>query len=189
MKKCMLMILVGLIGFCLGCEKQVQMEETMPVCIDSDSMDHLFSAAESVLTGMQFQIDKSDRQARQIITRPLRGGQFFEFWRSDNATGADVAESSLHSIQRIAEVRFDWADGMACANCRVYVRRLSMPDQPIGAGDASAMFTESSSHLQTLQLQPGVEEQIEWIHFGNDPALEQVILQKIQKAAQRGGQR
>ena len=159
----------------------------MPICMESIPMDLLFSSAESVLTGMQFQIDKADRQAGQIITRPLRRGQFFEIWRQDNATGADVAESNLHSLQRIAEVRFDSEGSLVCTNCRVYVRRLSMPGQPIrGTRSTSYLFTDRSGSWQSLQIAPDIEEQAEWIYLGNDPDLEQAILRKIEKSIGRG---
>ncbi len=188
MKKCVFLIPVGLMVFWAGCHKQAQVEEqkTMPVCLDAVSMDQVFTSAESVLTGMQFQIEKLDRQAGQIITRPLRGGQFFELWRQDNATAADAAESNLHSLQRSAEVRFGKMDSQVCVNCRVLVQRLSLPDQPIlGMGRASGQFTESSRREQRLQVSEKITDQAEWIYMGTDPALEELILRKIERAAGR----
>lgn len=188
MKKYMGLLLIGLAAGLTGCEKQAQVEETLPICLESVSMNQLFTAAESVLTGMHFQIDKSDRQAGQIITRPLRGGQVFEFWRQDNATAADTAEASMQSIQRIAEIRFDQVENSVCANCQVTVRRLSMPDQPIrGSSGIYDLYTESTGRGQGLQMKPEVEQQMEWISLGNDPGLEKLILQKIVKKISRGG--
>ena len=188
MKKWIFLMAIGSVVFSLGCEKQMQLEETMPICLNSVSMDHLFAAAESVLEEMQFQIDKADRETGQIITRPLRGGQFFELWRQDNTTATDTLESSIQSLQRIAEIRFDWTDNMACANCRVYVQRLSVPEQPLaGTSMRSSMLTNSSGTLQRLRMNPQIEEQVEWIYLGDDPALEQVILKKVQRAVSRGG--
>jgi hypothetical protein len=126
------------------------------------------------------------RQAGQIITRPLRGGQFFEVWRQDNATAADAAESNLHSLQRSAEVRFGKMDSQVCVNCRVLVQRLSLPDQPIqGMGRASGQFTESSRREQRLQVSEKITDQAEWIYMGTDPALEELILRKIERAVGR----
>lgn len=187
MKKYVFWIPVGMILVLSGCEKQAQTEETMPICFQAVSMNRLFSEAESVMAGMQFQIDKADRDAGQIITRPLRGAQFFELWRQDNATAADTAEANLQSIQRIAEVRFDQVENSVCVNCRVTVRRLSMPDQPIrGTSGIVDRYTESSGSRQGLQIRPEIEEQIEWIYLGNDPALEQWILRKIEKRLTQG---
>jgi hypothetical protein len=188
MKKYVFLMSVGLMAFWTGCQKQTQVEEqkTMPICLDAVSMDQVFTSAESVLSGMQFQIEKSDRQAGRIITRPLRGAQFFEVWRQDNATAADAAESNLHSLQRTAEVRFEKIENQVCVNCRVLVQRLSLPDQPIrGMGKVSGQFTESSRRRQRLQVSEKVTDQAEWIYMGTDPALEELILKKIERAAGR----
>lgn len=188
MRKCIFWVPVGLLVFWSGCHKQNQVEEqkTMPICLDSAAMDQVFTSAESALTGMQFQIEKSDPQAGQIITRPLRGGQFFEFWRQDNATAAEAAESNLHSLQRTAEVRFEKIGNQICVNCRVLVHRLSLPDQPIrGMGRVSGLFTKSSRREQRLTISKPAAEQAEWIHIGTDPALEERILKKIEQAAGR----
>lgn len=189
MKKSVFWIFTGLMALGSGCQKQAQVEETLPICIEAASMDQVFSSAESVLTGMQFQIEKADRQAGQIITRPLRGGQFFEVWRQDNATAFNTAESNLHSLQRTAEVRFGRMDNEICVNCRVLVRRLSIPDEPIqGMGRASGLFTDGSRREQRLQMSQETVEEAEWSYLDRDQALEEVILRKIEKAVRRGGQ-
>ncbi len=188
MKKSIFFLFLGLLLGLVGCGKEAQMEKTVPICLESVSMNQLFASAERVLREMQFEIDKADQDAGQIITRPLRGGQFFEFWRQDNATAAASAESNLHSIQRIAEVRFDRTANAVCANCRVMVRRLSMPDQPIrGRGGTSGIFTESSRSRQSLQISSEVEGEVDWIYLGEDSALEQRILKKMEKDALGGG--
>ena len=140
MKKRMFCMLGVLAVVLAGCGQEAQVEQTQPICVGAVSTEYLFSTTLGVLKGMQFQIDKADLEARQIITRPLRGGQFFEVWRQDNASGAAGAESNLHSTQRIAEVRFDQSGDLACANCRVIVRRLSMPESSVTGNSGRDMM-------------------------------------------------
>ena len=62
-------------------------------------------AAERVLTRMHFAIEKLDAEQGVVKTRPLRGAQFFEFWRSDNVSSYDCEEANLQSVRRTVELR------------------------------------------------------------------------------------
>ena len=62
-------------------------------------------AAGDVLTRMHFVIEKLDAEQGLVRTRPLRGAQFFEMWRSDNASTFAWEESNLQSIRRAVELR------------------------------------------------------------------------------------
>lgn len=180
------------LGFVLalpaGCASTKQREQTEPICLESVSMDQVFSAAEQILTRMQFAIEKSDIQAGRIITYPLRGAQFFEFWRGDNAGLSDTAEASIQSLQRIAEIRMEAEGNRVCANCRVLVRRLSVPDRPLeGMSRAGGFITDSGTRRQSLQMRQEVLAEAEWIDLGTDPRLEKKILRSIEKEVSRGG--
>lgn len=172
-----------------GCAQRQPLERTEPICLESVSKDQVFSAAERTLTGLRFAIEKSDIQAGQLISYPLRGGQFFEFWRGDNAGLAETAEASLHSLERIAEVRMEAEGERVCVNCRVLVRRLSIPDRPVeGVSRSAGTFTDSGTRRQSLQMQEQVLAEAEWIPLGTDPALEAKILRLIEKTVSRGGE-
>ena len=135
--------------------------------------------AEDVLTDMNFVIEKFDVETGYIKTRPLRGGQGFEFWRTDNASPADAAESNIHSIQRTAWLEFTRRGGKIVAECEVQTRRLSMPERPIlGISYVASLYTGSSQALQSLEMP---SDDFTWIELGPDVALEQKILQQIQE--------
>lgn len=188
MKRHWLWMGIGLAVFGGGCGQSRQLDRTGPICLESVSKEAVFSAAERALAGMQFAIEKSDIQAGQIITFPLRGGQFFEFWRGDNASLADTAEASLHSLQRIAEVRIEAEGDEVCVNCRVLVRRLSVPERPVeGTARAGGIFTEGGIRRQSLQMRQPVLAEAEWVSLGTDPALEAKILRSIEKRVLGGG--
>ncbi|HOT71733.1 MAG TPA: hypothetical protein PLX18_01205 [Anaerohalosphaeraceae bacterium] len=178
---------LGWMMFAGGCASRQQIEPAKPICLKSVSMDQVFSAAERTLVKMQFSIEKADPKVGQIITFPLRGAQFFEFWRADNADALDTAEASIHSLQRIAEVRLESEGEQVCLNCRVLVRRLSLPNRPLeGMSRAGGLFTDSGTRSQSLQMRKDVLAQAEWIYLGTDPALEAKILRAIQETVQRG---
>jgi len=125
------------------------------------------SVSEDVLSRMGFTVEKADAGKGYIRTRPLRGGQFFEFWRKDNASARLLAESSIHSIQRTVELNITEGDNGVQVECDVAV--------------AANMFTASSTSLQRLTINPEQARRMEWIELGSDPALETRILEMIQR--------
>jgi hypothetical protein len=75
-----------------------------------------------------------------------------------------------------------------CVNCRVLVRRLSVPDRPIeGISRAGGTFTDGGTRRQSLQLREQVLSEAEWVSLGTDPELEAKILRLIEKTVMRGG--
>lgn len=148
-------------------------------CIQAD-MTAAMKASRDVLLGMGFQVDKYDVEAGIIRTRPLSGGQFFELWRGDNADSCGIAESSIHSIMRTAEMTFAQGSGNVCIVCEVDVKRLSLPEKPItGTSAAYAMFTRSSSQLMTTRLDTDRTGQVTWLDAGSDGGVARKILEAV----------
>ena len=75
------------------------------LCEDGVTTAEVIQAAEHVLTRMHFAIEKLDAEQGIVKTRPLRGAQFFELWRSDNASSYDCEEANLQSVRRTVELR------------------------------------------------------------------------------------
>jgi hypothetical protein len=176
-------ILACLLVGCAGQKTATQ----QPVCIDAIAKDKLMQTMEKTLVSMQFVIEKYDVENGVIRTRPLRGGQFFEPWRSDNASGFDTAESNLQSVQRTVELSLNSEPTRQCIQCTSTVQRLSLPDEPIeGYLKAPALLTNSDRNKQRLQVDKNRADEMHWIDLGRDEALESKLLDKIQKNIAKG---
>ena len=171
-------LLVGL----AGCGTENQIAQSEPVCLQTADKGRIMEITEDVLTRMNFVIEKYDVETGFVKTKPLRPGQFFEFWRTDNASPAAATEANLHSIRRTAKLKIFEEDGEVCATCEVGIERLSLPDREItGMSWLAGMFTESSQTQQRLTLKPEQQEGMAWIDLGPDAALERKILTLIEK--------
>jgi len=172
----------------VGCAPQQVTTPPQPLTITNLSKPHVMAAAEDVLADMQFTIEKADPEAGYIRTRPLRGGQFFEFWRRDNASSYQGAQSNLHSLQRTAEITISDVPGGVRVDCAVGVRRLSLPENDnVTVSQSAAMFTTSSASLQELHVNPEQAAGMEWIELQPDSALASRILERIrQRIAAKG---
>ncbi|AQT69227.1 hypothetical protein STSP2_02416 [Anaerohalosphaera lusitana] len=164
-----------LVGCSASSRTQVPVE---PLCGISQTKAHAMQVAEEVLTDMRFEIDKLDTEEGVIITQPLRGGQFFEFWRSDNATAQAAANSNLHSLLRQATLTFNETASGLCVDASVQTQRMVIADKPIaGMARLPRYYTGGDARLQELSVS---EAQAEWEEMGHDPALASDILDRIQ---------
>jgi hypothetical protein len=183
------LLIVGVLAALAGGCARVKMMQAQPVCIEAVSQDKLMRACEKMLVAMQFQIEKYDEENGVIRTRPLRGKQFFEFWRSDNAGGFNAAESNFQSLQRTVELTFEMQPPRICVKCEVNTQRLSVPEEPIrGYYYASGLYTGSGTSRQRLTVKERQQGEIRWIDLGRDEALEQKMLAKIQRMVKKGVQ-
>lgn len=176
-----LAILIGLL-LLSGCSSESQIAPNEPVCLQRMDKSRIMEITEDVLVRMNFVVEKYDVETGFVRTKPLRAGQVFEFWRSDNADGAAWAESNLHSLRRTAQLSFSQEGEQVCTTCRVGIERLSLPEREItGMSWLSGMFTDSSRTRQRLTLRPEQQEGMTWIDLGPDLALERKILASIKK--------
>ncbi|MHC5059883.1 MAG: hypothetical protein ACYTFK_02195 [Planctomycetota bacterium] len=165
-----------------GCGNGNQVAPSEPLCLQTRNVGRVMQVTEDVLTRMNFVVEKYDLESGFVKTRPLRGAQAFEFWRSDNAGGSEAAEANLHSIRRTAQLNVSEENGRVCATCEVGTERLSLPEREItGVSWLAGLFTESSQMRQRLTLRPEQKEGMAWIDLGPDAALERKILASIEK--------
>jgi len=170
------------------------------VCPDGVTKAAAVQAAEFVLTRMHFPLEKVDVDQGIVRTRPLRGAQFFEFWRSDNASLSGYEEANLQSIRRTVEVyaeakerasggRRESADANAptpphslCLRCLVSVQRLSLPANEIaGTSEGYRIHSASLPTLQRIEPTPQQRRAMAWIDLDPDPTLAARILERIEK--------
>ena len=182
------LVFAGIILLC-GCAQYSQ--TTFPpetVCLQNVENEEAMETAQDILARMHFVVEKYDFDAGIIRTKPLRGAQFFEFWRSDNVDPVSSAQANIHSIQRTVTLKFSTEPEGICVDCNVAVRRLSIPEKKItGVSHSASMFTRADRSIQRLMLNPEQQEQMAWIDLGSDAALETKIIELIRQKIQSGG--
>ena len=172
-----LFLLAGL--FC-GCSRQVADSPSKPLCVDFSDKQNFMEICEDVLQGMHFEVEKFDFERGYIKTRPLRGGQFFEVWRSDNVGSENFAKANIQSILRTVELNIYRTGKDICVKCQTSTRRLSIPEKDITSYSANAgIFTGGSVDMQ--KIRPKDPTQLDWIDLGPDHALENRILKRIEQ--------
>jgi hypothetical protein len=173
-----LIVLLGA-GIC-GCSSNVAVSSG-PVSLAGTNKARVMTVAQDVLADIGFSLEKADTDQGYLSTKPLRGGQFFEVWRHDNASASAGREASIQSIQRTAQINITENGASVTVACNVDVRRLSLPENDyITQSRSAAMFTSSSASRQRLEIAEDQAQYTEWIDLGRDAALENRILQLIQ---------
>jgi hypothetical protein len=163
-----------------GCAETQRYEAAEQILTEDIDKVQAMQIAEDVLAKMRFTIEKADVESGLIRTRPLPGAQFFEIWRSDNVGSFNCAEANLNSIRRIAELNIKQQDEGLSIGCDVTVYRLSLPERQVSSSTrAYEMFSESSSLLQVIRLNPEQKAGMAWVNLGRDRRLEAEILKRI----------
>lgn len=187
--------LVG-VALSLGCaSRPSEPGPAQTLRLESVAKEQAVRAAHDILSKMHFPIEKLDVEQGIVRTRPLRGAQFFEFWRSDNVGAFNSAEANVQSIRRIVEVRVKALErGSVEAatepaayglECTVQTQRLALPGNPVaGVSQAYLIHTRSDSTLQTLDVTPQQQSQMAWIDLGDDPKLAAEIVRRIERRLQ-----
>jgi hypothetical protein len=185
-----------------GCASRTAVSQAEPntvpapvriVCPNDVTAAEAIDTAGDVLTHMYFAIEKIDAEQGIVRTRPLRGGQFFELWRSDNASGFDCAEANVQTIRRTVELHVtregagqDPGAARLCLACAVSVQRLSLPEDPMaGTSRAYRIHLGRSSALRRIQVSPQQRQTMTWIDLGEDRHLAARILARIEQRLQR----
>lgn len=176
---CLMALLSGCLVGCGGASRKA----AAPAVLTGSDPAVMMAAAQETLERMHFTMDKYDVQAGYLRTRPLRAGQFFEPWRTDNASLSAAGQANIDSLRRTVEVFVEPQEGVVQLRCAVTVEKLSMRPRPIqSTSRLPSMYTDSSRKRQSLAMDEGLMGQtIEWVDLGPDQALEQRILSKIQR--------
>ena len=94
--------------------------------------ESLWGACRRAALGASFTMDRVDLRGGLMTTLPQISKQFFEVWRNDVGTAADVLESSLHSVRRT--LRFEVRrldDGRYEAVPKVLVEHFSFAERRV----------------------------------------------------------
>jgi len=177
------------VGICLfamvtapgGCGQPQAPTGPQSIRLEQTQIERAVRTTEDVLEQMHFSIEKSDANAGLVRTEPLRGGQFFEFWRKDNVGKFNTLQANLHSIRRTAEVTFEPEGENLRVNCTVLTERLNLPQRQLASRSQTyALFTGSHRSLQTFELESEQREAMIWTDLADDSPLAKSILNRIQ---------
>ena len=171
--------------FCLlsfaGCAGNKYTKTIEQLCPPAATKADAMTAAEQVLAGMHFGIEKFDVDAGYIRTAPLSGAQSFELWRSDSVGSFNQTEADLHSIRRAVEINISEQAGQLCINCRATTQRLSLPQNQSTAGQSHPVMSSDQRSIQKLKLGREQKSNLTWTDLGRDNQLETEILKRIEK--------
>lgn len=121
----------------------------LPKTPQERNFDAIWQASLETLRKYYFIINREDRRQGLIVTRPLVGEQWFEFWRRDAVTKYDVAEGSIQTIYRTATVTIrpvsQGSDRYQASVEVATVRSDRITRQVTSVFDAYAMFTMNGS--------------------------------------------
>ena len=173
-KEAVIFVIIVHLAGCAG-NKYSKTEDKL--CVQAATKADAMAAAERVLAGMQFEIEKLDSDAGHIRTRPLAGAQTLEFWRTDNVGAFNRAEADLHSIRRTVELEVSQQAGVLCINCKASTQRLSESSEQTAGRGYKAIGGQRTTR------KPGRESKgnMTWIDLGRDGQLETKILKLIEK--------
>jgi hypothetical protein len=176
------------LAFLSGCGAEYSGKKVEQIRISDGGKAEAMVAAEMVLGKMGFAILKSDFESGYITTRPLRTGQFFEFWRSDAVGSFNSAESNLHCIRRTVEIKITEEAEQLYVSCDVAVERLSLSEAPLEKrSEAYDKFPQREhSGLEWIARDLRENRGAEWIELGEDTELVTVILKQIEERLRIG---
>lgn len=150
MRSTLLAMTAGMAIFC-GCAEHTERVIPPPrLTASQQNFEALWQGSLDVLDDYYFTLQRTDRREGIILTQPLTGKHWFEFWRKDSASAYDTAESTLQTIYRQVRVTIrPTAPGAATyqASVEVLVSRL----------DRDLPEILSTSEAYDLFLLPGYE--------------------------------
>jgi len=158
-----------------------------PILVQAE-VDQIWQFCQTELKTRGFRLDRVDRRSGIIQTYPLTSKQWFEFWCQDVVTGHDLAESSLHTIRRRVYIDVSAApEDRHRLQCRVAVERLSAPlELTSGQVRVRDIFGQAAGRIPTPQVsEKRKKHPPQWVPIGQDYALENDILQAIQRTLNR----
>ncbi len=203
--KAVWLVILGSMLASLGCaSREAVPSPSQMLCPMGATTAQVVNAAHDVLARMHFPIEKLDVEQGIVRTRPLRAGQFFEFWQRDNMGTYNTIEANVQSIRRTVELRVKaeaadrrpeagnasslqpTASGLLCIECDVHVQRLALPGNEVaGVSQAYQIHTRSEPTLQVFDVTPQQRQGMAWIDLGGDPGLAAEILRRIEQRLER----
>ncbi len=146
--------------------------------------DCLWESIQDALRRAGYRLDRVDKEAGIVTTMPETSQHFFEVWRRDVNTGADLWEASLNPIRRWVEVNVSGGNELLVI---VHKERLSSLDRQFNSTGAAYQYFGENLPSTTGKEKVTAEDD-RWVDRGRDPAMEQFVLESIlERAASHPG--
>ncbi len=184
-----LLLLCAAQGGCLAQRRsEYRVSESISITQRSPEADQLWEAIQETLRRHRFPLDRVDRRAGVITSRPVTSQHFFEFWRHDVDTRYDLVDATLNPTRRRVEVSVTAAEEQTWTQLAVVVhkQRLSSPDRQFNSTGAAYQYFGDSLPSTTGLIQV-TSEYDEWLDRGRDPAMEARLLRAISRRASMTG--
>ncbi len=181
-KKYLPLTLIALFAVSLiGCSKTLEPQRDA-VSVDNSSFEKIWDACLASLEDHSFEVDRRDRRFGLIVSEPVVGKQFFEFWRKDTADSGDLLNSSLHTIRRVVTIRIAKQGPTEFqVDVEAQAQRISVPGTQLNS-------TAEAFELMGRQGVPASPRRSDylrrrsatiWVDIGREQALEQAIMRDI----------
>ena len=167
----------------VGCTSSKPLEyesKSLPAPVPSSNFDQIWDASLASVRDYHFEIDRQDRRAGVITTKPMISSQFFEPWRNELKTADAVAESSLSTVRRTVTINITETSGQYSATPSVRVERLSRRGRRV---TNTAQFTSAfraTPERGSMELDRGIDLPSQyWYDIGSDFALASDVSDQI----------
>ncbi len=154
------------------------------------NFEAVWRASRRVLRKHYFTLDREDRRAGIIVTRPMTGQYAGEFWRRDAATRRDLAEGTIQTLYRQVKVMIRpdpiYADRFY-AMVEVQTYRSDQPNPRVtSTSEALDLFNLPGSRSRKKRLLDYTQNALPQsaVPLGRDENLEKRIAVEILVAAQ-----
>ena len=173
----------------IGCAEQRRTNQEFVAVVQQFSFDDVWTACLASLEDRGLTVDRQDRRFGVIVSEPVVGKQFFEFWRNDAVSSDDTMTSSLHTVRRIVSISVvSQGPGQFEVSVEAQAQRASIPaDQLDNTAEAFEMLRSQgvpASPSRRDYVRPQTEPV--WVDIGREHALERYILEDIARRLRKG---
>ncbi len=150
-----------------------------PMVLPASSFDAVWDATVHALDE-DFEIDKENRLARRISTFPETAATIVEPWRGDSVGFRQRLEATLQTYRRFAIATVEPVAGGFAINVEVW-KELEFLDRPERQNGGQAAFPQDFQINKSREVVGPISPPLGWIRQGRDFALEQRILNRIER--------
>jgi hypothetical protein len=156
-----------------------------PLIVRTTSFDAAWDAAVHAIDE-DFEIDQENRLKRQISTYPETAATIVEPWRRDSIGLQQRLEATLQTYRRFAIARVEPVPEGFAIDVEVW-KELEFLDRPERQTGGQAAFPQDFQINRSREVVGPISPPLGWIPKGRDHALEQRILNRIEREMIGGG--